>query len=173
MNKGKEKILYAVIIVVIIAIFVGAYFLLDNFLFGKEETNGTSYKQEITTLEVEEKLTQNGLLKYDISQVLKDTKQNASYIWFNTNRDYEIVYNNFNNVSDAISNYNTNLSLLDGKYNNLVELTKVENENYAKYEAENTDKYVMILRIGTAYFQVETSKNNKSSVQNIISGLES
>jgi len=172
-NKGKEKILYVVIIVVIIAVFIGAYFLLDNMLFGKEENKKTGYKQEITTLEVEEKMTQNGLSKHDLSSVLKDTKQNASYIYFNTNRNYEIIYSNFNDVAAATSNYNTNLSLVDGKYDNLTELTKVENENYAKYEAENTDNYVVILKIGTAYFQVETSKNNKSSVQNIISGLES
>lgn len=173
MNKGKEKILYAVIIVVIIALFVGAYFLLDNMLFGKEENENTSLKQEITTLEVEEKMTQNGLSKHDLSSVIKDTKQNASYIYFNTNRDYEIIYSNFNDVASVTTNYNTNLNLLDGKYENLTELSKTENENYAKYEAENTDNYVVILRIGTAYFQVETTKNNKSSVQNIISGLES
>ena len=173
MNKGKEKILYAVIIVVIIALFVGAYFLLDNMLFGKENQNETTYETEITTLEVEEKMTQNGLSKYDLAQVLNDPKQNASYMYFNTNRDYEIIYNNFNNESDAIDNYNTNLNLLSGKYKNLTELKKEEQENYDKYEAENTDKYVVILRIGTSYFQVETSKNNKSSVQNIISGLES
>lgn len=173
MNKGKEKILYTVIIVIIIALFIGAYFLLDNLLFGKDEKKELKYKEQITTIEVTENMTSNGLSKYDMTKVLNDATQKESYIFINTNRDYEIIYSNFVDVATATSNYNQNLDLLDGKYNNLVQITKEENGNYAKYEAENSTNYVVLLKIGTAYFQVETSKNNKSSVQNIISGLES
>ena len=78
MNKGKEKIVYAVIIVILIAIFAGAYFLLDKFLLGDESAKELKHKEEITTMEVVEKMTSNGLSKYDLSEVIKSPNQNAS-----------------------------------------------------------------------------------------------
>lgn len=171
-NRGKEKFFYAIIIVVIIAIFVGAYFLIDNFLFGKNENGKINYKQEISISEVEKKMNDNGLSKIDLSKLIKSENQKSSYIFRNTNKNYEIVYSNFNDKTLATSNFNENLNLLKGKYSDLVEITNIQEENYSKYEAENSDNYVVILKIGTSYFQVETSKDNKASVQGIISSLE-
>lgn len=171
MNKGKEKIVYAIIIIILIAIFVGAYFLLDKLIL-KKDNKKEEYKKQITTEEVIETMTSNGLSKYDTSQVLKNTNQKASYIFLNINRDYEIIYGNFDNIELAKNNYNTNFNLMNGKYSNLVEITKNENEEYAKYEAENSTNYIVIMRIGTSYFQVETTKNNKESVRSIFSKLE-
>lgn len=173
MNKGKEKIVYAVIIVILIAIFAGAYFLLDKFLLGDESSKEVKHKEEITTMEVVEKMTSNGLSKYDLSGVIKSTNQNVSYIFMNTNRNYEVVYSNFNDATAATDNFNTNLNLVKGKYNNLVEISNIKEEKYSKYEAENSDKYIVILKIGTSHFQIETTKDNKSSAQGIISSLES
>lgn len=172
MNKGKEKIVYAVIIVIIIAVFVGAYFLLDKLLLGDDSNKEVKYKEEITTMEVVEKMTNNGLSKYDLSKVIQSTNQNASYIFMNTSRNYEVVYSNFNDSTSATSNFNTNLNLVKGKYGDLVEISNVQTEKYSKYEAENSNNYIVILKIGTSHFQIETSKNNKASAQGIIASIE-
>ena len=54
----------------------------------------------------------------------------------------------------------------------MVEITNIQTEKYSKYEGEHASNYVVILKIGMSYFQIETTKDNKSNVQGIISNLE-
>ena len=87
--------------------------------------------------------------------------------------DKEIYpYVDFKELSLATNNFTTNLNLLKGKYKNLTDITNINEEKYSKYEAENKTNYVILLKIGTGYFQVETTKNNKANIQKIISNIE-
>lgn len=173
MDRKNEKIMYGVIILVIVAIFIGAYFLLDKLILGKDsKTTETKYKESITSQEVMNIMTQAGMSNYNSSEKINDSNQSASYIFLNVNKNYQIVYGEFNDENLAKNNFNTNLNLVKGKYSDLVEIANVDKEKYAKYEAEDTMNYVVLLRIGKSYFQVETTKNNKSSVKNIIIELE-
>ena len=170
MNKHIEKITYVIIIIVIVAIFIGAYFILDKFLL-KDDKN-KEYKEQITISEVETVVTENGLLKYDLSNALKNDEQTKNYIYIDKVNNFQIVYSDFNDEELAKKNYNTNLNLIKGKYKDLVEKTNISEDKYSKFEVENNDNYIVILKIGTSYFQVETNKNNKNKLQNIIKSFE-
>lgn len=172
MNKRTEKITYAIIIIVIIAIFIGTYFLLDKILLNNDTNEDKKYKKEITIEEVEQKVSSNGLMKYDLSNVLQNNNQTENYLYIDNENNYEIIYSKFNTHELAKNNYNANLKLIKGKYSNLVEITNISEEKYAKYEAENSANYIVILKIGTSYFQAETTKNNKEKVRNVISSFE-
>lgn len=172
MKNNKEKIYYGIFILIIIALFVLAYFLLDKLILGNSKKEDTKYKESITVTEVLTKMNNSGLSKYDLSKILQANNKKANYIFRNTNDNYEIVYVDFNELSLATNNFTTNLNLVKGKYKDLTEITNVNKDNYSKYEAENKVNYVVLLQIGTSFFQVETTKNNKSSIQKLISNIE-
>lgn len=172
MKNNREKIYYVIFILIIIALFVLAYFLFDKLILGNSKKEDAKYKESITTTDVLTKMNNSGLSKYDLSKVIQANNKNANYIFRDTNDNYEIIYVDFKELSLATNNFTTNLNLLKGKYKNLTDITNINEEKYSKYEAENKTNYVILLKIGTGYFQVETTKNNKANIQKIISNIE-
>lgn len=170
MNNDSKRSIYYIIFTLIILIFFGIiYLILNNLLFKDKKIN---YKQTITLQETINKVDSNNLIKYDLSNKITDINQNASYIFINEKFDFEIVYINFLNELKSNENYLANLANLNGKHKDLIQIKKIDEKNYSKYTAEDETIYVAAMKIGTANFLIETSKQNKKEVEKILSQLE-
>ena len=69
MKNNREKIYYVIFILIIIALFVLAYFLFDKLILGNSKKEDAKYKESITTTDVLTKMNNSGLSKYDLSKV--------------------------------------------------------------------------------------------------------